>query len=61
MKILLIIGSPKANGNTYKAVSHVVDMLSQKDSTLEYECVQLSTVDFKPCRGLLRLHREGRG
>lgn len=51
MKILLIIGSPKANGNTYKAVSHVVDMLSQKDNTLEYECVQLSTADFKPCRG----------
>ncbi len=51
MKILSIIGSPRVNGNTYKAVSHVADALSQKDSTLEYECVQLSTADFKACRG----------
>lgn len=51
LKLLAIIGSPRANGNTYKAVRQTVAILSEKDSTLEFESVQLSMADFRPCRG----------
>ena len=51
MKILAIVGSPRPNGNTYKTVMRILDALAKKDSSLEFECVQLSLTDYKTCKG----------
>lgn len=51
MKILAIIGSPRINGNTYKAVHEIEKELEARDSNIKFEYVQLSRIDLRPCRG----------
>lgn len=51
MKIVSIIGSPRVNGNTYRMVSLIEKKLSELDANIEFENIQLSTIDFNTCKG----------
>lgn len=51
MKILAVIGSPRTNGNTYKAVKQIERELNEKNDEIEFEYVQLSKSRLEPCKG----------
>jgi multimeric flavodoxin WrbA len=51
MKVLTITGSPRANGNTFKAVKLIENRIKEKDSSIEFEHIQLSKFNLQPCRG----------
>jgi multimeric flavodoxin WrbA len=51
MKILAVIGSPRYNGNTYKAVKMVADRIKVLDPDIEFEIIQLAKFDLKTCKG----------
>ncbi len=51
MKILAIIGSPRINGNTYKAVQYIEKELRSKNNGIEVEYIQLSNINLQLCKG----------
>jgi multimeric flavodoxin WrbA len=51
MKILAIIGSPRKNGNTYKAVERIKENLLAYDKNIEFEYLFLKDCDLKMCTG----------
>ena len=51
MKILAIVGSPRTNGNTYKAIKQIEQRFLEIDNTVEFEYVQLSKTKLEPCKG----------
>ncbi len=51
MKILAVIGSPRYNGNTYKTVKMVEDLIKELDPDMEFEIIQLAKSDLKTCKG----------
>jgi multimeric flavodoxin WrbA len=59
LKILAIIGSPRMNGNTYKAVYEIEKELEARDNDIKFEYVQLSRIDLKPCRGCFACIEKG--
>lgn len=61
MKILAIIGSPRANGNTYKTIKRIEERISQKDPSVEFEYLQLSKTELTPCKGCYVCIERGEG
>lgn len=51
MKIFAIIGSPRTDGNTYKAVKRIENELRAKSSDIQIEYSQLSNVNLELCKG----------
>ena len=51
MKILAIIGSPRTNGNTYKAVRKIEEVLMKKNNGIEFEYIQLCKSRLELCKG----------
>ncbi|SHO52342.1 flavodoxin family protein [Anaerocolumna xylanovorans] len=51
MKILAIIGSPRTNGNTYRAVNQIERELNKKNEEIEFEYVQLNRISLELCKG----------
>ena len=49
MKIVVLLGSPRKNGNSEKLVQAVVAPLEQDGSTVEY--IRLNTLSLRPCQG----------
>lgn len=47
MKVLLLNGSPKANGNTYLAL-HEMEKVFEEEQ-IEYETIQVGNLDIKGC------------
>lgn len=50
MKVLAVIGSPRARGNTYRLVRMIEHRLRQQ-ADVEFEYLQLGEADLRPCRG----------
>ena len=50
MKVLAIIGSPRARGNTYRFVRMIEERLRQQ-ADVEFEYLQLGEADLRPCKG----------
>lgn len=51
MKILVINGSPRPQGNTVKVANKMLDYLKIYDNALETEYIHLSQVDLQMCKG----------
>lgn len=51
MKVLAVIGSPRMNGNTYKTVKQIEQRICGKDSSVEFEYIQLCKTDLQICKG----------
>ena len=51
MKILAVIGSPRINGNSYRAVNQIERKLHGINNEIEFEYVQLSKLGLDFCRG----------
>lgn len=54
MKILVIHGSPRPHGNTYRVVTHIEEAMKATDSEIEFEWVYLSRINLQPCKGCYR-------
>ncbi len=50
MKVLAVIGSPRARGNTYRLVRMIEHRL-RRQADVEFEYLQLGEADLRPCRG----------
>lgn len=61
MKILVIHGSPRPHGNTYRVVSHIENAMKATDSEIEFEWVYLSRIHLEPCKGCYRCLELGEG
>lgn len=51
MNILVIIGSPRTNGNTYKTIKIIEQRFKEKQRDVVFEYVQLSKANFENCKG----------
>lgn len=51
MKILVINGSPKGRGNTFKLTSYVEKYMLQADSRYDFEYIFLKDINLGLCRG----------
>lgn len=51
MKILAVIGSPRKNGNTYRAVERIKENILGYDGSIELECLFIRDYDLKTCTG----------
>jgi multimeric flavodoxin WrbA len=58
MKVLTIIGSPRKNGNSYKAAREVEDRMKQLGS-VEFEYLFLKDADLKMCSGCFNCVSKG--
>jgi multimeric flavodoxin WrbA len=59
MKIIIINGSPRANGATGTILKNIKNTLEAQDSTLEIELVELGKLDMKLCTGCLACYKTG--
>lgn len=50
MKVLAVVGSPRARGNTYRLVRMIEQRLRQQ-ADVEFEYLQLGEANLYPCRG----------
>ncbi len=50
MKVLAVIGSPRARGNTYRLV-RMIEQRLRHQADVEFEYLQLGEADLRPCRG----------
>ena len=57
MKVLMLNGSPKANGNTYTALLEIGKQLNKEN--IEYEIVQIGGAPMRDCIGCVRCTENG--
>ena len=57
MKVLMLNGSPKANGNTYTALLEIGKQLNKEN--IEYEIVQIGGAPMRDCIGCGRCTENG--
>lgn len=57
MKVLMLNGSPKANGNTYTALLEIGKQLNKEN--IEYEIVQIGGAPMRDCIGCGRCTEDG--
>lgn len=57
MKVLMLNGSPKANGNTYTALLEIGKQLNKEN--IEYEIVQIGSAPMRDCIGCGRCTENG--
>ena len=57
MKVLMLNGSPKANGNTYTALREIGKQLNKEN--IEYEIVQIGGAPMRDCIGCGRCTENG--
>jgi multimeric flavodoxin WrbA len=59
MKILVINGSPKGKGNTYKVAQKLEAAMKRIDNTLEFQYMNLKDMDLRSCIGCYRCLADG--
>ena len=58
MKVLLINGSPKANGNTARALSELESVFKEKE--IETEIIHIGNKDIRGCTACLGCYKDGK-
>lgn len=58
MKVLLINGSPKANGNTARAISELESVF--KDNEIDTEIIHIGNKDIRGCTACLSCYKGGK-
>lgn len=59
MQILVVNGSPKGKGNTYKVLQLLEESMKRKDISINFEYLHLKEVNLKGCMGCYRCLAEG--
>lgn len=59
IRILVINGSPRSNGNTLKITQSVEQKMKEIDSSVEFKYIHLSKIDLQTCKGCYRCLAEG--
>lgn len=59
MQILVINGSPKGRGNTYKVAQRLELAMKKLDSSLEFQYLNLRDIELKGCIGCYRCLADG--
>lgn len=59
MHLLMINGSPKGKGNTYKTAKRLEAAMKKRDSSIEFEYLHLKDANLKGCLGCYRCLADG--
>ncbi len=58
MRVLLVNGSPRNNGNTIRLMNMVAEATKTADTNVEISTYHLNDMDFKGCQGCLSCKKE---